>query len=1171
MNSAGSDGPAPPIDPSATQTFSADRLAGLSEVTPPVEASAGVSSARIPHVPGFTILGKLGEGGMGTVWLAHQHSTKRDVALKLMRSAAFGSERDRLRFEREVEISAQLQHPNIAQVYESGESAGIYFYALQLVKGLPLDQYVAEKGCDTRAILRLMLKICAAVQHAHQRGVIHRDLKPGNILVDEHCEPFVLDFGLAKATIANNVSGSETLTHDGMIVGTPAYMAPEQAAGKINELDTRTDVYSLGVILFRLLTGELPHATSGTKFDLLRRIVDEEVRRPRSVSSQLHWELEAILLKALAKDQADRYSSAAELAGDLTSHLQGEPISAHAPSFWYFASKRMRKHAAAAALTFAMLLSAVFGVGFYIVSIQNERDNTKEQFDRAETNANSAKRNADVATKNEALAIKNAKDAEQRRREADAQRDVAVKALDREARQTYWTTIRLANDLIKRAEFGEGLRRLLDTPKAMRGWEWGYLVAHCPLPDLAVQAHADRVVCQAVSPNQKQLVTCGADGKVAAWDTATMERRWQYRGTAAPSCLAYAPNGKQVAIGIGSDIVILDASSGRSVKTVRRKSSAAFVRLQYHPDGSRLLTCLEYANRKNKFEYGMFETTNWTLLPAKIDADRVNGAFDAGGEYFLTGGVNRANTLEWRDPLNFKMVDQAKLQEKRFVQILDVVLDTRRDFLILLEVFNTTFVKLAGRNIVSHKSANTNTTNRIIAAAVDWGTNQVGMVSATGEVRVCDLDGQLLVSANHASAVTDIASLGNGRFVTSGRDGRLKIWNVENLRTPAPIVGHSPAFTKFHARSLAMSADSRKIACQSSISRSFGLGELNNTSPWTVIQTNFGNQFELIGFTLADEMIIRHTFSAKKPNEPGLSWICLYAVDGRLDPLLRALRVERPVRRASSDAPGRRMILTLESGGVEIRDLDSWKLWPGVEIESPLVASISSDGKRAAALNGDGTELHTWEVETGKILTRVKCRIPSPTNALFHPDCEHLAISDRDGNVTIFDIANASPPVYLQEHTAEISRMQFSPDGNRLFTCAGDHSIRVWDWRLGRDLLVLTNGKYEYFDVVLTDGGRTLAATSHVPKIQLHQALPWEFDETSSEFTAAVAKGHLRDKGRRLADEMYAATKSTSATLEKIKASTDMAAVTRQAAIDYILHRAFREEKLIIVNSLTAR
>lgn len=343
----------------------------MTQTVAPGRSGAAVSApAGAPTLEDYEVTGRLGEGGMGVVWRATQRSTNRQVALKLLSGATTGSRRARARFEREVELAARLEHPHIARVYDAGVEHEQPYYAMQLVEGMPLDLYVRGRSLARRDIVALMHLVCEAVQHAHQRGIIHRDLKPSNIMVTQDGEPVVLDFGLAKATEFDSEQ-AQTLSMEGQVAGTPAFMAPEQAAGRTKDISTRSDVYTLGVILYRLLTGEYPHDVSGSSLDVLRRIADEEVRRPRhatpEASQVIDKELETLLLKALAKDPDRRYETAGALAADLNNYLQGEPLTAKPATATYILKKRLNKHrrAVAAAAVVALLMAGSAAGGTY--------------------------------------------------------------------------------------------------------------------------------------------------------------------------------------------------------------------------------------------------------------------------------------------------------------------------------------------------------------------------------------------------------------------------------------------------------------------------------------------------------------------------------------------------------------------------------------------------------------------------------------------------------------------------------------------------------------------------------------------------------------------------------------------------------------------------------------
>jgi Protein kinase domain/GAF domain len=325
-----------------------------------------------PKIEGYHILEPLGRGGMGTVWHAVQLGTRRKVALKLMSAAIFTSEQARIRFDREVELTARLAHPNIAQVFDSGVDRGIYFYAMERIDGVPFDLYVQTHKLPRRDILQMMLIVCRAIRHAHQRGVIHRDLKPANILIDADGQPHVVDFGLAQtimrepgradAPVQPKADGEASIDTD--VAGTPAFMSPEQAAGGFDRLDIRADVYSLGVILYRLLLNRPPHDLSGSAAEILKRVANDDVVRPRAVDRRMDCDLEAILLRSLARDPDDRYASAGELARDLKNYLDGDALIARPHTFSYVLRKQLAKHIWRVSATAAAVLLLI-GMGIY--------------------------------------------------------------------------------------------------------------------------------------------------------------------------------------------------------------------------------------------------------------------------------------------------------------------------------------------------------------------------------------------------------------------------------------------------------------------------------------------------------------------------------------------------------------------------------------------------------------------------------------------------------------------------------------------------------------------------------------------------------------------------------------------------------------------------------------
>jgi predicted Ser/Thr protein kinase len=317
---------------------------------------------------GYEILGEIHRGGQGVVHKAIQKATKRTVAVKMLLHGPYASERERHYFEREVELAASLRHPNIVTVYESGVTQGRYYLAMEYVDGLPLDQYVARNDLTRPALMDLLAKACDAVAYAHQHGVIHRDLKPSNILVDGDGQPHIVDFGLAKATVdrPGAQASSAVVSTTGQLIGTLAYMSPEQASGQATALDVRTDVYSVGVIMYQLLTGQFPYNVRGNLLEVARAIQEVEPVRPSRIVRGLDSDVQAIVLKALDKDPRRRYQSATELHHDLVCWLKGLPIVARSASSLYLVRKLMVRHWYATAVIGLLI---VIIVGFGLVSL----------------------------------------------------------------------------------------------------------------------------------------------------------------------------------------------------------------------------------------------------------------------------------------------------------------------------------------------------------------------------------------------------------------------------------------------------------------------------------------------------------------------------------------------------------------------------------------------------------------------------------------------------------------------------------------------------------------------------------------------------------------------------------------------------------------------------------
>ncbi|HSA29709.1 MAG TPA: protein kinase [Phycisphaerae bacterium] len=532
-------------------------LAGLAAdaiaPTPPAPFASEAGGHQLPRgiraLGDYELLQVLGRGGMGVVYKARQVSLGRTVALKMILAGEFASESDVRRFHAEAEAAAGLDHPNIVPIYEVGAHEGRHYFSMKLIEGGTLARQIRRFADDHRLAARLMAQVAGAVHYAHQHGVLHRDLKPGNILLDANGHPYVTDFGLAKR--ATEDSG---LTLTGQLLGTPSYMAPEQAAGKVKPLSVAVDIYSLGAILYELLTGTPPFAAD-TPLATLQQVRDTEPRRPSTINRRTNRDLETICLKCLEKDPQRRYASAGALAEDLERWLEGRSILARpvgqTAKFWRWCRRKPLIAGLAAALTL------VFAAGFAGVLWQwrtavSERTSSRLNESMARRNAYAA----DMILVEQAL--------------ADGDLGQARFLLDRD--------------------------RPLPGQEDLRGWEWRYHWQQCRRDPAFLEEllkHSDSVKHVAISPDANWLAVGGVDGWVGLMELASRRPQTLQNKTGRKAVVAFSPDGSLLAFTWD------DGKSGSFVKlwdlsTAQVKSSLAHeahvTAMAFSPEGKTLVT-----------------------------------------------------------------------------------------------------------------------------------------------------------------------------------------------------------------------------------------------------------------------------------------------------------------------------------------------------------------------------------------------------------------------------------------------------------------------------------------------------------------------------------------------------------------------------------------------------
>ncbi len=371
---------------------------------------------KLPALGQFQLIEAVGRGAFGTVYKAFDQQLQRTVAVKIPRSGVLETDEEEDRFVREARNVAQLRHPGIVAIHSVGRSDAFPYLVSEFVEGVTLSEYLTAKRFSIKESARLIREICIALQHAHSQGVVHRDLKPSNIMLTPDGQPRIMDFGVAKRN-----AGEITMTIDGQILGTPAYMSPEQAGGLSHQADAQSDIYSVGVILFQLLTGELPFR--GDVQMLLYQVQYEEPPSPRKLNHQVPRDLETICLKCMAKEPKRRYASAGDLADDVERYLDGIPILARPVTRIEHAWRWCRRNSVIAGLsTTAALLLTLTAIISTLAYHETSRLAAKEQASKE-----AAQR---LAEKNEQLAEAANKSAEQERNSRERAENLATANLE---------------------------------------------------------------------------------------------------------------------------------------------------------------------------------------------------------------------------------------------------------------------------------------------------------------------------------------------------------------------------------------------------------------------------------------------------------------------------------------------------------------------------------------------------------------------------------------------------------------------------------------------------------------------------------------------------------------------------------------------------------------------